>query len=142
MKLNSFLAAVTFVILCSLFSSCEKEERASAFHFASWYGTYPMQELNNDTNEIEESTAYISLQFCNSGLECIVNTGIMGMIANMKRTYDVKWYSKETFTLSESNGGQTIHYYSGNINGSKMSFEFLSCDKVERTIVLEKIIYE
>ncbi len=149
MKLIQFLAAVTFVVLCALFSSCEKEEssceneeNASAYHFATWYGTYPSKMLNNDTKEMEDCTSCIFLQFCHSGIECIVDKGIVGLLGINRSIYDVKWFSKEKFTLCKTQSGQTIQYYSGTINGSKMSFEFLSCDKIERTIELEKIIYE
>ena len=139
MKLRRLFAIIGVALACALFSSCTKEESGSAFDNVLWTGTYPSQTLNNDTKEMEDHTSCISLQFCHSRLECIVDTGIVGLYAMNRRIYEVKWYSKDNFTLCKTNGGQTIQYYSGTIKGNKMSFEFLSCDKVERTIELEKV---
>ena len=139
MKLRRLFAIIGVALSCALFSSCTKEESGSAFDNVLWTGTYPSQMLNNDTKEWEEWTSCISLQFCHSGLECIVDTGIVGLLASNRSIYEVKGDSKENFTLCKTNGGQTIQYYSGTIKGNKMSFEFLSCDKVERTIELEKV---
>ena len=139
MKLGRLFAIIGVALACALFSSCTKEESGSAFDSVLWTGTYPSQTLNNDTKEMEEHTAGISLQFARSGLECIVERGIVGMYSINRIIYEVKWYSKNTFTLCKTQGGQTIQYYSGTIKGKKMSFEFLSCDKVERTIELEKV---
>ena len=139
MKLRRLFAIIGVALACALVSSCTKEESGSASDNVLWTGTFPCQMLNNDTKEMEERTACISLQFRHSGLECIVYTGIVGMYAMNRTIYEVKWYSKENFTLCKTNGGQTIQYYSGTIKGNKMSFEFLSCDKVERTIELEKV---
>ena len=139
MKLRRLFAVIGVALACTLFSSCTKEENGSAFDNVLWMGSYPSKMLNNDTKEWEEKTSYISLQFRHSGLECIVDTGIVGLLASNRSIYEVKWYSKEKFTLCKTNGGQTIQYYSGTIKGDKMSFEFLSCDKVERTIEMEKV---
>lgn len=138
MKLTRFFTIIGVALIFVLSSSCTKEDSASAFESVFWSGTYPVQMLNNDTKEMEDHTGCTTLQFCRSGLECIVDTGIVGMFANNRSFYEVKWYSKENFTLCKTQGGQTIQYYSGTIKGNKMSFEFLSCDKVERTIELEK----
>ncbi|MCQ2161516.1 MAG: hypothetical protein MJY97_10610 [Bacteroidales bacterium] len=139
MKLRRLFAIIGIALSCALFTSCAKEESSSKYESVLWIGNYPTQTQNNDTKEMEEHTACISLQFARSGLECIVERGIVGMYSINRIIYEVKWYSKNTFTLCETQGGQTIQYYSGTIKGNKMSFEFLSCDKVERTIELEKV---
>ena len=139
MKLRRLFAIIAVALSCALFSSCTKEESGPAFDNVLWMGTYPSRMLSSDTKEWEEWTSCISLQFCHVGLECIVDTGIVGLLAINRSIYEVKWHSKESFTLCKTNGGQTIQYYSGTINGDKMSFEILSCDKVERTIELEKV---
>lgn len=139
MKLGRLFAIIAVALSCALFSSCTKEESGPAFDNVLWTGTYPSRMLNNDTKEWEEWTSCISLQFCHVGLECIVDTGIVELLAINRSIYEVKRHSKESFTLCKTNGGQTIQYYSGTINGDKMSFEILSCDKVERTIELEKV---
>ena len=139
MELGRLFAIIAVALSCALFSSCTKEESGPACDNVLWTGTYPSRMLNNDTKEWEEWTSYISLQFCHAGLECIVDTGIVGLLAINRSIYEVKWHSKESFTLCKTNGGQTIQDYSGTINGDKMSFEILSCDKVERTIELEKV---
>ena len=67
----------------------------------------------------------------------MVETGIVGLIATNRPNYSVKWYSNDTFSLFETQGGQTIQYYSGTMaSSSTMSFEFLSCDKAEKTVEL------
>ena len=142
MKLTRFFAVICTALACILSSSCTKGEAASAYKSSMWSGNYTIQVLNNDTNDMEECTASVFLQFSSSGHECTVETGIIGMYAINKSTYDVKWYSTDTFALCETNGGQTIQYYSGTIKGGKMSFEFLSCDKVERTVELEAVHLE
>ena len=139
MELGRLFAIIAVALSCALFSSCTKEESGPACDNVLWTGTYPSRMLNNDTKEWEEWTSCISLQFCHAGLECIVDTGIVGLLAINRSIYEVKWHSKESFTLCKTNGGQTIQDYSGTINGDKMSFEILSCDKVERTIELEKV---
>ena len=139
MKLGRLFAIIAVALSCALFSSCTKEEIGPACDKVLWTGTYPSRMLNNDTKEWEELTSCISLQFCHVGLECIVDTGIVELLAINRSIYEVKRHSKESFTLCKTNGGQTIQYYSGTINGDKMSFEILSCDKVERTIELEKV---
>lgn len=139
MKLGRLFAIIAVALSCALFSSCTKEEIGPACDKVLWTGTYPSRMLNNDTKEWEEWTSCISLQFCHVGLECIVDTGIVELLAINRSIYEVKRHSKESFTLCKTNGGQTIQYYSGTINGDKMSFEILSCDKVERTIELEKV---
>ena len=139
MKFGRLFAIIGVALVCALFSSCTKEEIGPACDKVLWTGTYPSRMLNNDTKEWEEWTSCISLQFCHVGLECIVDTGIVGLLAINRSIYEVKRHSKESFTLCKTNGGQTIQYYSGTINGDKMSFEIVSCDKVERTIELEKV---
>lgn len=139
MQFRRLLAIISVALTCAMMPSCTKEESASVFDSVLWTGTYPSQMLNNDTKEMEEWTSFIALQFCHSGTECIVDTGIAGLLATNRTIYEVKWYSKDNFTLCRTQGGQTIQYYSGNINGNRMTFEFLSCDKVERVIEMEKV---
>lgn len=128
-------------MLCMLTTSCNKDPNPNSFDV--WSGTYTVQMLNNDTKEMEDHLACITLEFGNKRRECTVYLGIMGgLLATNRIIYEVKWYSKDTFSLCETKGGQTIQYYSGSITGGKMKFEFLSCDKVERTVELERIYLE
>lgn len=136
MKITRIIAIIGIALSCPLLSSCSKNGPSSLYGSSFWAGNYPAQLQNNDTGDIEEYTACISLEFNDDASGCVVETGIVGLLATNRTSYSVKWHSTETFTLYEARGGQTIQYYSGTIIGDKMSFEFLSCDRVERTIEL------
>lgn len=140
MKLSRIFAIISIALSCALLSSCSKNEPSSPsslYGSSIWAGNYPAQLQNNDTGEFEDHTACISLEFNEDASECVVMTGIVGLLGTNRSKYSVKWYSKETFSLCETQGGQTIQYYSGTmVSSSTMSFEFLSCDKVERTVEL------
>ena len=139
MKTTRIIAIIS-VALCVILSSCSKNEPSSPsslYGSSFWAGNYPTQLENNDTGELDDYTACISLQFNGDASECMVETGIVGLLATNRTNYSAKWYSNETFTLYETQGGQTTQYYSGTMTSSStMSFEFLSCDKVERTVEL------
>lgn len=137
MKHLNLLKTIAVALSCILLPSCSDEDE-SIYDDYLWRGNYSVQLENNDTGELVDGTATISLKFQNSGTTCRVSTGIAGMYAGNMTFYDVKWYSKDTFTLSETEAGQTIQYYSGTIKGEKMYLDFLSCDKVERTVELTK----
>lgn len=141
MKHIRFITAFILASLCTVFSSCGKEEFGSSIDTSQWFCSYPVQVECNDSEVWEDRTASIILQFTKSGQECIVDTSIEGLYSNNRVCYDVKWYSGDTFCLCETRGGQTIQYYSGTIRGNQITFEFLSCDKVERTIVLSKLYF-
>lgn len=86
---------------------------------------------------MEGYTASISLEFNDDASVCTVETGIAGLYSANMTKYSVKWHSNDKFTLYETQGGQTVQYYSGTmVGGGTMSFEFLSCDKVEKTVEL------
>lgn len=143
MKLTRLTAIIGIALSCMLSTSCTcKKDPIPGSGCDMWTGTYPVQTLNNDTKEMEDHVGCISLQFQKSRSECIVDTGIVGLLATNRIRYEVKWFTKETFTLCETKGGQTIQYYSGTITGGRMKLEFLSCDKVERTVELERIYLE
>lgn len=137
MKLSRIIAILSIAFSCALSSSCTNggpSTPSSLYGLSFWAANYPTQLLNNDTGETEDHTACITLQFNEDALECVVETGIVGLIAVNRTRYSVKWYSDKTFSLYMDQGGQIIQYYSGTMDGSTMSFEFLSCDKVERTV--------
>ncbi len=140
MKLTRIIAILSIAFLCALLSSCSKEgpsTPSSLYGSSFWAGNYATQLQNNDTGEFEDHTACISLQFNKDASDCMVETGIVGLIATNRTRYSVKWYSNDRFSLCETHGGQTIQYYSGTmVSSSTMSFELLSCDKVEKTIEL------
>ena len=56
--------------------------------------------------------------------------------------YDVKWYSRNSFSLTLSDAGQTIVYYTGEIYGEKMLLYVISCDKVEKCLVLQQYKFQ
>lgn len=138
-RLTRLVGALCVALMCFALSSCTECTDGNPYRATLWQGFYPVQTENNDTGEREDHTACVELQFSNSGAECTVMTCIVGLLSTNLTKYAVEWYSSERFVLCETQAGQTIQYYSGTINGNKMSFEFLSCDKVERTIELEKL---
>lgn len=138
-RLTRFVGALCVALMCFALSSCSERTDGNPYSATLWQGFYPVQTENNDTGEREDHTAYVELQFSKSGMECTVARYIVGLDSMSLTKYAVEWYSSVRFVLYESQAGQTIQYYSGTINGNKMSFEFLSCDKVERTIELERL---
>ena len=137
MKAKGILGIVCIALTCVLLSSCTDEDPNSQYASSIWFGQYAVQMQNNDTGEFENYTATVTLDFNDDATECAVTTGIKGLYAANRKTYSVKWYSGKNFTLYETQGGQTTQYYSGTIvSNDTMSFEFLSCDKVERTVEL------
>ena len=119
-------------------SSCTKEKKEADYDYksSSWYGTYPVEMLNNDTQELEEHTVCIGLEFCNEGNECVVTTGISDMYASNMARLEVKWNSGTSFVLYLSISGQTNTWYSGKISGNKMSLDLYSCNEVWKTVEL------
>jgi len=142
MRITRIIEIISVALLFILLSSCTKEEVLSGYGLSMWFGTYSIQVENNDTGALEDATAHIVLEFNHGALESAVTKSIDGLYSANRITYEVRWYSKDTFTLCKTDDGQTVQYYSGVINGNKMSFEFLSCDKVERTVELSKVINE
>lgn len=141
MRQIKFLRAIVVLLSLVLVSSCSKDGDASVYDKTVWSGTYHVNVEGSETEECDDYTACISLEFHHDASECALYTGLVGdMYAANRRMYEVRWYSKSTFALCETSGGQTIQYYSGTIDGDRMSFDFLSCDKVERTIELVKVI--
>lgn len=136
MKKTRILAIIIVALTSTLAASCTKEDVSSGS--SMWIGTYPIQIENNDTG-IEDTTAHVVLELNYKLLESAVTTSIDGLLSANRIVYETQWSSKDTFTLCKTAAGQTIQYYSGKIDGSKMSFEFLSCDKVERTIELSQV---
>lgn len=140
MKPSRIIAIIGTVLSCTLLPSCSKEDSsspASQYGSSVWAGNYATQTLNNDTGEFEDQTACITLEFNEDASDCAVITSAVGLIGMNKIRYSVKWYSNKSFSLYETQGGQTIQYYSGKmLSSSTMSFEFLSCDKVEKTVEL------
>lgn len=141
MKFIRIIEILSIALTCAMLSSCSKKgptTPSSLYGSSFWAANYPTQLQNNDTGELENYTACISLQFNEDASECVVETGIMGLFATNRTKFSVKWHSNETFTLYKDQGGQTIQYYSGTMTSSStMSFDFLSCDKVNRTVEMQ-----
>ena len=128
---------VIALALCALLASCSKNEPSSPsslYGSSFWACNYTAQIPDNELGE----NHYISLQFNTDASDCEVETSIVGQPSSINRTkYSVKWNSNDTFTLFETQGGQTIQYYCGTmVSSSTMSLDLLSCDKVERTVEL------
>ena len=119
-----------FVLLAVLAVSCSKQE--VSYDGTRWAGDY----------ELEDQTACIELFFQDDAKVCRFWSGLVGLISANLTIYDVNWSSGNSFSLSRSAGGQTIVSYAGEIYGDRMFLYFLSCDKVERTVVLQRYKFE
>ena len=125
-----------FFLMAILAVSCTKQE--VNYGGTTWVGEYPTQTQNGTTGELEDQTAYIDLSFQEDAKVCSFYSGLKGLLAVNKINYDVNWSSSNSFSLSQSAGGQTIVSYAGEIFGDRMFLYFVSCDKVERTVVLQQ----
>ena len=139
MKITRIFATVIIALTCAFATSCTKEEVNSNSDYSMWLGSYPIQIENNDTGAKEDATGHVMLELNLRPLESAVTNSIDGLLSANRVIYELQWSSKNTFTLSKTAAGQTIQYYSGTINGDKIFFEFLSCDKVERTVELSRV---
>lgn len=140
MRYFRFLKVALVALLCVLISSCEKKTQEFVYADVVWNGSYPVQMQNGTTNEMEDHTAVISLTFINNLQDCIVETGIEGLLAMNRTQYKVDWsgLGHSNFVLYQTAANQVILCYSGQIGATKMTLDILSCDKVERTVELLK----
>ena len=129
-----------FVLLAVLAVSCSKQE--VSYDGTTWSGDYTTKTQNGTTGELEDQTAWIDLLFQDDAKVCRFWSGLAGLISTNLTIYDVNWSSGNSFSLSRSAGGQTIVSYAGEIYGDRMFLYFLSCDKVERTVVLQRYKFE
>lgn len=138
MKAIDRVAFVVSGFLCLAFAACTKVG-ADPYSDYAWAGEYPIKTLNGTTGDMEDHSGVIMLQFLNSGIECIVDTGISGLFALNRRKFEVRWSGKDSFALYRSSGGQSLLVYSGTITGEKMTLQALSCDSVAATYELQRI---
>ena len=131
-------AAIIAGIVCLTLVSCSKE-RLNIYSDSAWAGEYPVQTENGTTEELEDHTGYIMLQFLNNGIECTIYTGISGMIGTNCRKFEARWSGKDSFALYRSSGHQSLLEYSGTITGDKMTLQALNCDSVAATYELSRI---
>ena len=124
--------------LCLAFVACTKVEKDPYSDYA-WTGEYPIKTQNGTTGEMEDHTGVIMLQFLNNGIECIVDTGISGMISTNRRKFEARWSGKDSFALYRTSGHQSLLEYSGTITGDKMTLQALNCDSVAATYELSRI---
>ena len=128
-----------FLLIAILAVSCTKQEVSYvSYDGTTWMGEYPTQTENGTTGELEEQTACIELIFQENAKVCSFYSGLKGLLAVNKINYDVNWSSSNSFSLSPSAGWRTIVSYAGEIYGDRMFLYFVSCDKVERTVVLQQ----
>ena len=138
MKAIDRIAIVAFGFLCMTIAACTKVETDSYSDYA-WTGEYPIKMQNGTTGEMEDHTGVIMLQFLNNGIECIIYTGISGMIGTNCRKFEARWSGKDHFALYRSSGGQSLLELSGTITGEKMTLQALNCDSVAATYELSRI---
>ena len=130
-------AAIASVI-CLTLVSCTKESR-DAYSDYVWCGEYPVKTENGTTGEMENHTGTIMLQFLNSGNECIIDTGIVGLIAANRRKFEVRWSGKDSFALYSYSGHQSLLEYTGTIRSETIELQALNCDSIAVTYELSRI---
>lgn len=133
---NVFAAALG--ALCLTGVSCNKPEEAN-YSDSYWGGEYPLQMQNGTTGELEEHTGTIVLEFTRSGNGCIVETGVVGLYAVNRVSFEARWSDSASFALYRHAGGQSLLEYSGTIKRDQMLLEALNCDSVAATYALKKI---
>ena len=125
-------------MMCLALVSCSKES-LNAYSDYVWCGEYPVQTINGTAGEMEDHTGTVMLQFLHSGNECIIDTGMAGLIAANRRKFEVRWYGKDSFALYSYSGHQSLHEYSGTIKSETMDLQALNCDGIAATYKLSKI---
>lgn len=138
MKAIDRIAIVAFGFLCMTIAACTKVETNPYSDYA-WTGEYPVKTQNGTTGEMEDHTGVIMLQFLNNGIECIIYTGISGMIGTNCRKFEARWSGNDSFALYRTSGHQSLLEYSGTITGEKMTLQALNCDSVAATYELSRI---
>ncbi len=129
------LAALLLVCACTKF-------KENPYATSIWSGEFPTQTQNGTTGELEDQTGVICLYFRKDAEECIVETGIAGLFAVNRKTYQARWSNQVTFTLYESAEGQSLDCYSGGISGSTLTLQALNCDGVAATYKLYRVLPE
>lgn len=135
MRLIKKLTEICLGALCLVSISCSKEE-INPYSESIWSGTYPVQTINNTTEEIEDHNAVIILTFRDNGDKCNLMHGIEGMFGMNSINYEVRWSASNQFGLYNTAAGQSILCYSGTISGEKMALKALNCDSVAATYEL------
>lgn len=125
-------------VLCLVCVSCTKVETDPYSDYV-WTGEYPIKTQNGTTGEMEDHTGVIMLQFLNSGIECIVDTGIAGMIGMNRIKFEARWSGIDSFALYRSSGGQSLLEYMGTISGENMTLKALNCDSIAATYELSRM---
>ena len=138
MKTISRLAVAITGVICLTLVSCSKESM-NVYSDYVWCGEFPIQTVNGTTGETEDHTGTIMIQFLNSGNECVIYTGISGLMAANRIKYEVRWSGKDNFALYSYSGHQSLHEYSGTIKGETMDLQALSCDGIAATYELSRI---
>ena len=96
MKAIDRVTFAAFGFLCMTIATCTKVETAPYADYV-WTGEYPVKIQNGTTGEMEDHTGVIMLQFLNGGIECIVETGISGMISCNRSKFEARWSGKDSF---------------------------------------------
>lgn len=138
-EMKSIDKVILLGVLCLAVAACTKVETDPYSDYV-WTGEYPIKTQNGTTGEMEDQTGVIMLQFLNGGIECIVDTGIAGMISANRRKFEARWSGKESFALYRSSGGQSLLEYMGSISGDKMTLKVLGCDSVAATYELSRVL--
>ena len=110
-------------ILCLMCVACTKEITDPYSDYV-WTGEYPIKTQNGTTGELEDHIGVIMLQFVNSGIECIVDTGIAGMIGMNRIKFEARWSGKDRFALYRV---------------EKMTLKALNCDSIAATYELSRM---
>ena len=138
MKRTDKVVLAVLGILCLMCAACTKEITDPYSDYV-WTGEYPIKTQNGTTGELEDHIGVIMLQFVNSGIECIVDTGMAGMIGMNRIKFETRWSGKDRFALYRSSGGQSLLEFMGTISEEKMTLKALNCDSIAATYELSRM---
>ena len=140
MKTIAEYAIAVLGMVCLTFASCTKEETEKPYssdYF--WTGKYPVKTQNGTDGELEDRTGYIVLQFENDGAQCVVETGIEGLLAMNRITLEARWSASDSFGLFRTAADQSLLAYMGTITGESMALMACNCDGIAATYSLVRL---
>lgn len=135
---NRTLAIATLGALC-LLSSCNLDMPQQT-QPPVWYSERPVEMINGTTGETETHTSVMALTFYNANMECLIERGIVDIIAYNRVAYEARWDNDKEFALFETYGPKDRGpRYKGMINGKKMTLNSLDeAGEIEDTRELEQ----
>ena len=134
-----WIAALAFI--GALAASCtDFDDSGELYGGTMWSGEYVIVEV--DGNQLYSHVGKIEMFFVPGDNQCSVAFGYKGSCVITAECYEVRWLSRNRFSLYSSSGDQTLLCFSGTISGDKMKLQALNCDSVAATYELVNVSYQ